>query len=39
MIWFDAFESKLNEDIEFYNQTWPERYDLISVYGLNFLIV
>lgn len=25
MIWWDAYESKLREDIDFYNYTWPER--------------
>ena len=25
MIWFDAYETKLHEDIDFFNHTWPNR--------------
>lgn len=37
MNWFDAFEAKLQEDIEFFNQTWPERLVYFKIFILCLL--
>lgn len=30
MLWWNAYETKLHEDIDFFNQTWPERF--VNIY-------